>query len=151
MHTAMNYQQALLKLLNSLLLTNYKANNNINPRASNQALGLILLTIAKETKTMQANKPEAITETKLTNLDKINNLLITYAYHQTCEIKSRANEMQNQIIKDQPKSNVSNSSLNLKIDIDALQASINLLNELQEQSLNIKRALNHNEIDNLLE
>lgn len=76
---------------------------------------------------------------KINDLDKINNLLITYAYSRCEEIRDYADKIRDSIIEKQPSSIVPNSPLNVTVYVQAIQDNCKLLEELEEASTKVYR------------
>jgi len=78
----------------------------------------------------------------MNTLDKVHNQLITYAYHIAQELESEAGRIQDQIIENQPKSNVPNKPLNVGFILEPMSQRVEQLKELEELSAKLYRVNN---------
>ena len=76
---------------------------------------------------------------ELNNINKINNLLITYAYKVADDIRIEANEIKNKILKNQPSSEEKNHSLIISSRANYIMDQAKLLKKLDEQTTNLYR------------
>jgi len=76
---------------------------------------------------------------ELNNINKINNLLITYAYRVADDIRLETNEIRNRILRDQPNSEEKNHALIIGSKADYIINQAKLLKKLSNQSVNLYR------------
>lgn len=76
---------------------------------------------------------------KLNKYNRINNVLITYAFNTADEIRKTAQEIQDRIRDEQPKSSIPNRCLNIAVNTEYINIKVRLLKEIEELSTYIYR------------
>ena len=82
---------------------------------------------------------------KISNANRIHNLLITYAYNTADSIRKEATNIQRSIEDRQPNSTEVNKCLLLETSIEDITRKLHLLNELQSMSAHLYRVINKHE------
>jgi len=82
---------------------------------------------------------------KLSNADRIHNLLITYAYSTADSIRQESTQILRDIELRQPSTAEVNKCLLLEVDIENITRKLHLLSELQEMSVHLYRVINKHE------
>ena len=81
------------------------------------------------------DKKQTMQPKELNHLDRINNVLITHAYHIADDIRQEAKEIQDKIRENQPTNNVKNKPLIIGVNQEIIISKAKLLKELERLSV----------------
>jgi hypothetical protein len=76
---------------------------------------------------------------KLNDLDRINNLLITYAYSKAEDIVHYGDKMKDTIVQEYPSSKEANKALNISTYVNQVELLCSVLEEIEEMSTKVHR------------